>query len=333
MVLNYLITLFTTCFYFLIILFGLLVLIKIYLVLTLRTCTCKSNLDGKTVVITGGNTGIGFETAKILAERGARVVIASRNVSKSQAAVQAIIAATGNKKVECKSLDLSKFSSIKRFADDFNENYDRLDILINNAGFSTFEQVKTEDGIEKVMQVNHVGHVYLTNLLLNKIVSSRPSRIIFVASGAHMWHWFDPNDMVGNKPVNVWTRYSNTKLCNVLSAKALAKRVPKGVTVNSLHPGVAKTEIYEVVPGPLKAVSHFLLGTFCKTPEQCAQTSVHAASSPDLAEVSGQYFYDCEISKPINWSVNDEFAERVWDKTIALIEDRTRQLDANALIQ
>ncbi|KAL0820896.1 hypothetical protein ABMA28_005556 [Loxostege sticticalis] len=304
--------------------FAVLILIKIWLKLNTPMCTCKVRLDEKTVVVTGGNMGIGFETAKTLARRGARVVIASRNEVRSRAAVEAIIEATGNPRVEYKPLDLSKLSSVKQFADDFNKHYDRLDVLINNAAFNGFGHVKTEDGIEKVMQVNHVAPVYLTNLLLDKIVGSKPSRIIFVSSGAHNTHAIDPDDLEGRKPVNIWTKYSNSKVCNVLSAKALAKCVPERVAVNSLHPGVAKTELYDMVPWPLDALFNFVLENVCKTPEECAQTTIHLACSPHLERVTGQYFNDLEVDKT-HPSVTDELADRVWENTIALIEDRTRR--------
>ncbi|XP_063830234.1 retinol dehydrogenase 11-like [Ostrinia nubilalis] len=153
-------------------------------------CSCKVNLEGKIVVITGGNAGIGFETAKILAKRGATVVIASRNDAKSKAAAEKITEVTGNPNIFYKHLDLGRLASVKKFAEDFDKSFDRLDVLINNAGFTEAEQRHSEDGIENVMQVNHVAHIYLTNLLMPKIVASKPSRIIIVTSIAHETHKF-----------------------------------------------------------------------------------------------------------------------------------------------
>lgn len=185
--------------------------------------------------ITGGNSGIGFEIAKRLAHHRARVVIASRNAKKSIAGVERIVLATGNPNVEFKSLDLFKLSNVKRFAEDFNKYYDRLDILINNAGLIEFKQVFTEDGYENMMQVNHIGPSYLTHLLLDKVVSSKPSRIIFVGSNATLYHRLDPNGLIGRTPRFNIIRYGNSKLCNVLVSRALARRLPVGVTVNALH--------------------------------------------------------------------------------------------------
>ncbi|KAL0870347.1 hypothetical protein ABMA27_005358 [Loxostege sticticalis] len=288
-------------------------------------CMCQVDLTNKVVLVTGGNGGIGFETAKILAKRGARVVIASRNVEKSQAAVQAIIEASDNPKVEYKPLDLGKFASIKQFADDFKKSYDRLDVLINNSGLTDRHQTVTEDGIENLTQVNHVGPTYLTTLLLDLLIASKPSRIIFVSSIAHKTHDFDPDDVKGLRRLAPWLRYGNTKLANILIARALSKTLPEGVTANSLHPGTASTEIF-LVPRMLKKPFFFLLDCFFKTTEECAQTSVHLAMAPALANVTGEYFDECRIAKT-HKVVTDDLAEKVWKNTMALIEEKSRNLE------
>ncbi|XP_028159119.1 retinol dehydrogenase 13-like [Ostrinia furnacalis] len=301
--------------------------IKIWIEVTKKMCSCKVNLEGKIVVITGGNTGIGFETAKILAKRGATVVIASRNDAKSKAAAEKITEVTGNPNIFYKHLDLGRLASVKKFAEDFDKSFDRLDVLINNAGFTEAEQRHSEDGIENVMQVNHVAHIYLTNLLMPKIVASKPSRIIIVTSMAHATHKFQRDDLLlGKRRLNFWTRYANSKLCNLLSAKAMAKRLPEGVTVNSLHPGMGKSDIFAKIPDCPKKILYFIMDRICKTVVECAQTSVHLACAPSLASVSGLYFDDCEVTTP-HHTVTDELAEQVWTDTLSLIEDRTKRFE------
>ncbi|XP_045762593.1 retinol dehydrogenase 11-like [Maniola jurtina] len=195
-----------------------------------QRCKCKRQLHGKVALVTGGNSGIGFETAKDLAKRGARVVIASRNDKKSAKAVAIIKEATGNNDVEYRHLDLAKFDNIREFAKNFNKDFDRLDILVNNAGCGEIKEAKTEHGIDFLMQINYIGPFLLTQLLLDKLVVSKPSRIVMVSSFLHAHASLVPEEITYAKPVNSYIRYARTKLCNILWAKELAKRVPKGVT-------------------------------------------------------------------------------------------------------
>lgn len=285
-------------------------------------CTSNARLDGKVVIVTGGSLGIGVETARDLARRGARVVIASRNVKKGNEVVTDIIATTNNPKVEFKSLDLSKFSSIINFVKDFNENYERLDILVNNAGVAGIRQAYTEDGIEKIMQVNYVGPFLLTHLLMEKLKSSRPSRIVIVSSIAHRSHKLDPNDIIGKRPLDYWVRYSNSKVCNILWAKALAKRLPEGITVNSLNPGLVKTDIFHRYSKIRQIIVLLFIDLFFKTPVEGAQTTMHLCVAPELENVSGQYFSECKIEEPQKIVKDDLVVEKVWAETMLLIKDK-----------
>ncbi|XP_063834832.1 retinol dehydrogenase 11-like [Ostrinia nubilalis] len=285
-------------------------------------CKCTTKLEGKVALVTGGNSGIGFETAKDLARRGATVVIASRNIEKSEAAVKDIIEATGNRNVFYKSLNLLKFSSIEKFADEFNKAYDRLDILVNNSGSSLAKQSLSEDGVEKVIQTNYVGPFLLTELLMDKLKASQPSRIVIVASVAHEFHDIDAEDVVGMKPAGVWTRYSNSKMYNILWAKALAKRLPKGVTANALHPGVVKTEIFNVLSIKVRNIVLWVIGTFFKNSEEGAQTTIHLCVAPSLEGVSGEYFEDCRMSAANRVTNDEKLVDKVWESTMTLVKDR-----------
>ncbi|MBQ5154018.1 SDR family NAD(P)-dependent oxidoreductase, partial [Macrococcus caseolyticus] len=156
--------------------------IKIKLEPVKGVCTSNARLDGKVALVTGGNQGIGLETARGLASHGATVVIACRDKDKSAQAIADIIATTGNKNIEFRHLDLASFSNVRQFAEDFNKAYDRLDILVNNAGCGGYSFSLTKDGVSEVMQINYFGPFLLTNLLLDKLKASKPSRIIIVSS-------------------------------------------------------------------------------------------------------------------------------------------------------
>lgn len=285
-------------------------------------CTSNARLDGKVVIVTGGSLGIGVETARDLARRGARVVIASRNAQKGNEVVADIIATTKNPNVEYKTLDLSKFSSIIQFVKDFNDNYERLDILVNNAGVAGIRQTNTEDGIEKIMQINYVGPFLLTRLLIDKLKASKPSRIVIVSSVAHRSHKLDPNDIIGKRPLDFWSRYANSKVCNIMWAKALAKRLPEGITVNSLNPGLVKTDIFHRYSKLRKMIINIFIDIFFKTPVEGAQTTLHLCVAPELEHISGKYFSDCKIEEPHKIVKDESVVEKVWENTMLLIKDK-----------
>lgn len=207
-------------------------------------CRSKARLDGKVVLITGGNTGIGKETALGLASRGTRVYLACRDMKKGQLALDEIRKISGNKEIFLKKLDLASCKSIRAFVKDFLAIEKQLHILILNAGVMFTPYKKTEDGFEFQFGVNHLGHFLLTHLCLDRIKESAPSRIIVVSSLAHFPASVDFNDMQWTKRYNAYLSYCRSKLANVMFARELAKRVSEsGVTVCSLHPGTVYTEI------------------------------------------------------------------------------------------
>lgn len=275
-------------------------------------CKCSAQLKGRVALVTGGNSGLGLETARMLANRGATVVIASRDAKKSQDAVADIISTTGNPRIDYKHLDLAKFSSIRKFVADFNQTFDRLDILVNNAGCAGLRPSPTEDGIEKVMQINYLGAFLLTNLLLDKLKASKPSRIVNVSSLAHIFAKFDPDDVAGLKTKGYFTRYANSKLCQVLWTKALARRLPDGVTANVLHPGVVKTEIFNRLPPRALTLVEGLISLLFKTAREGAQTSVHLCVAPELEHATGGYYDECRPGKESKLAKDDKLIEKVW---------------------
>lgn len=293
--------------------------LKLWLEPVKGVCKCKVKLNGKVALVTGGNSGIGLETARDLARRGARVIIACRNAKLSQEAIADIVKTTGNTNVEFRHLDLSQFSSVRSFAEEFNRTVDRLDILVNNAGCAGLKRTPTVDGIDKVIQINYLGAFLLTNLVLDKLILSKPSRIVNVSSYAHAYFPnFDPDDLAGLKTKGYWTRYCNSKLCQVLWTRALAKRLPAGVTANVLHPGVVKTNIFEKMPDGWRWLLLTVIQLVFKTAREGAQTSVHLCVAPELEDATGGYYVDCQISQSSKLSRDDALADKVWNDSIFL---------------
>ncbi|CAH0696347.1 unnamed protein product [Spodoptera exigua] len=283
---------------------------------------CKSNarLDGKVALVTGGNQGIGLETARELAARGARVIIACRGAEKSAEAIQDIVATTGNEQVEYMHLDLSRFSSVRKFAADFNNKYDRLHILVNNAGSGGDKPRYTEDGIDFVMQVNYFGPFLLTKLLTEKLIASKPSRVVIVSSILHYFGQINVDTLdkiIGHSIKSKFYNYSNSKLCGVLWAKALAKKLPEEVSVNSLHPGVVRTNIFSKLPFWFLKIFTFLCDLLnFKTPKEGAQTVVHLCVAEEVQNVRGKYFVECCEAKYRRVADNEDVVEKVWNKSL-----------------
>lgn len=282
------------------------------------SCRSQVKLHGKTVIITGGNTGIGKETAIDLAKRGARVILACRSQSKGDNAVKDIIQASSNKNVVFRSLDLASFKSIKQFAANIHKNEERLDILINNAGVLMCPYTETEDGYEMQFATNHLGHFLLTHLLLNKLKVCAPSRIVVVSSIVHFYGKIDFDNLLGKKKYKPFAAYTQSKLANVLFAYELAKRLRgTGVTANSLHPGVVNTNIarhFSLLKNKMiRATLLFFLWPIHKTPQNGAQTSIYCAVDPSLNNVSGRYFTDCCQKKCAEQGCDDGVARKLWE--------------------
>jgi retinol dehydrogenase-12 len=272
---------------------------------------------GKTVLVTGANTGIGLETAAGLAAQGANVVITARDPAKGKAAVEEIRGRHPDAKVDVMQLDLSHLDDVRTFAKDFAARHPKLDVLVNNAGLVLDKRTLTDDGYETTFQVNHLGPFLLTNLLLDNLKAAAPSRIVNVASAAHRGAKLDFDDLQtdnasGFRSMRV---YGTTKLCNILFTRELARRLAgTGVTANSLHPGTVRTGFGRDgdISG-LFAVGIKIGGVFFKSPAQGARTSIHVASAPDLESTSGEYFVNRRVSKPSAAARDDEQARRLWE--------------------
>ncbi|MBN3277866.1 RDH13 dehydrogenase, partial [Polyodon spathula] len=258
-------------------------------------CRSKARLDGKTVLITGANIGIGKETAQDLARRGARVIMACRDMDKASEAAEEIRQKTGNGNVVIKKLDLASLESVRHLAEEIQHEEERLDLLINNAGIMMCPKWKTEDGFEMQFGVNHLGHFLLTNSLLDLLKKSSPSRIINVSSLAHEKGQIHFDDINLDKDYDPYKSYRQSKLANVLFTRELAHRLQgAGVTANSLHPGVVNTALGRHISPTIALWKRIIFAPFIllllKTPWQGAQTTIHCAVAEELEHTSGLYF-------------------------------------------
>ena len=284
-------------------------------------CHSTKRLDGKIVVITGANTGIGKETAVDLAKRGAKVIVGCRNLEKGKAALKEIQERSGSTDVFLEKLDLASLDSVRKFADSILKSEPRLDILINNAGIMMCPYQKTKDGFEMQFGTNHLGHFLLTMLLLDLLKKSAPSRIVNVSSYGHSMGSGKINfdDIHWEKSYSAWPAYYNSKLANVLFTRELSKRLEGShVTANSLHPGVVRTELARHIIYS-RVIFSLVLWYITKSPEQGAQTTIHCAVAEEMEGVSGKYLADCAIKEPCKGAQDDDAAKKLWDLSLKLV--------------
>ncbi|XP_059045580.1 retinol dehydrogenase 14 [Achroia grisella] len=307
---------------------GLLIIVRFYAQYTCGRYRANTRMDGKTVIVTGSTSGIGKETAKDLANRGARVIMACRNIGAADKIKEQIIDATKNSNIVVKKLDLSSFASIRAFAEDINKNEQRLDVLIHNAGYAeTFKKARSEDDIEMTMATNHYGPFLLTHLLIDLLKKSAPARVVVVASSLYR---LASVDLENPNPVDTLPGYLYyvSKEANILFTRELARRLEgTGVTANCLHPGLVDTGIWRNVPIPLSWGLGLIIKGFFKTPKKGCQTSVMLAVDEKLEKVNGKYFSDCQESS-LSDAVSDmSKARKLWEiseKLVKLEENDTK---------
>ncbi len=269
-------------------------------------------MQGKRVLITGANGGIGKVTAMELAKLGAVVVVAARDSEKTRAAMQEI-AAHGN--AEHLPVDLASLDSVRALARAYLERHDRLDVLINNAGVFPVKRTLTQDGFEAQFGVNHLAHFLLTNELLNALKASAPSRVVTVTSKLHKNGAIDFASFRGEGKYSAQKAYGQSKLANVLFAVELAERLADtGVTSNALHPGAVRTDIMRSVPGVLR----WLINLSFINVQEGAKTSIMLASDPALETVTGQYYDQCEPDAYSDLALDKTLRHRLWEESVAM---------------
>ncbi|XP_020859678.1 retinol dehydrogenase 13 isoform X1 [Phascolarctos cinereus] len=289
------------------------------------SCPSKATIHGKTVIVTGANTGIGKETARELAQRGGRIILACRDLDKCEAAAKEIRGDTLNHRVDARRLDLASLTSVRAFAKKIVEEEERVDVLINNAAVMRCPHWTTEDGFEMQLGVNYLGHFLLTNLLLEKLKASGASRVINISSLAHIAGHVDLEDLNWERrPYEAKAAYCQSKLAVVLFTRELSRRLEgTRVTANALHPGVASTELGRHTGMHKSVFSSTVLGPFfwllIKTPKLAAQPSIYLAVAPELSGVSGKYFNAFRQKDPAPQAQDDEAAQKLWARSARLV--------------
>jgi NAD(P)-dependent dehydrogenase (short-subunit alcohol dehydrogenase family) len=269
-------------------------------------------MNNKLCVITGANSGIGFETTKALAKQGAYIVMVCRNEDKAEAARQQIIDETSNPGIEIVLCDFAIQSEIRTAAEHIKKNYEKIDVLINNHGFVAAEREETVDGLEKTFAVNHIGYFLFTNLLLDHIKASDYARIVSVASEAHKTGEFDPENIQLAEGFSPMKAYGNSKLFNILFTKELAHRLTDThVTANCLHPGVVASNFAQSGSWIMKTL--FTIGKlFMVSPKKGAETSIYLATSDEVEKVNGAYFKNKKATTPSKTARDAGAASELW---------------------
>ncbi|KAH8386521.1 hypothetical protein KR093_001037, partial [Drosophila rubida] len=283
----------------------------------------ENRIDGKVVIVTGCNTGIGKETVLELARRGAKIYMACRDPARCEAARIEIIDRTQNQQLFNRSLDLGSLESVRNFVARFKTEETRLDLLVNNAGIMACPRSLTADGYEQQFGVNHLGHFLLTNLLLDRLKQASPSRIVVVSSAAHLFGKINREDLMSERNYGkFFGAYSQSKLANILFTRKLSQLLQgTGVTVNCCHPGVVRTELnrHFVAPGWVKSCIQTLALYFMKSPSAGAQTSLRLALDPSLESCSGDYYSDSMRFPLVPWARNMETADWLWRESEKLV--------------
>lgn len=276
------------------------------------------DLDGRTFLVTGANSGIGRETVLELAGRGARVFLANRSEQKTRPVIDKIVAQTGNSALEFVSLDLGDLASIRACANEFLQTGEPLHGLINNAGLAG-QRGMTKSGFELAFGTNYLGPFLLTGLLLDRLRESAPARIVNVSSIGHYRAAGIDFEAVRQptKSLTGLPEYSVSKLGNVLHAQELARRLERDrVTTYSLHPGAIATDVWRRVPWPVRP----LIKLRMQSPAEGARTSLYCATSPEVAADSGHYYDDCRRKEP-NPAAAPQLAGELWDRSTTWVEE------------
>jgi NAD(P)-dependent dehydrogenase (short-subunit alcohol dehydrogenase family) len=276
-----------------------------------------AGVRGKRVLITGATNGIGLAAAEALAARGAALAVVARSPERAEAAVSRIQAAGGEgTAVDVLVADLASQASVRTLAAEALERYERLDVLVNNAGAVNATRQLTEDGVELTWAVNHLAPFLLTTLLLDRLRQSAPARIVTTASDAHQGAHGIPFDDLGAERswgARGFRRYSETKLANILFTVELARRVEgSGVTANCFHPGLVATG-FNRNNGLLMRLAMSGMRVFSRTPQKGAETLVWLVDSPELWDQSGGYYVDRRRQVPSAAAQDPEAARRLWE--------------------
>lgn len=280
----------------------------------------KRNMVEKICMVTGSTSGIGLATAHALVEKGATVIMVGRNTQKANVIMKEIKQTTPDASVDALIGDLSEFDQVRQLTREFKENYQRLDVLINNAGGYYFRRTENSAGVEMTFALNHLGHFLLTNLLQEMILASAPARIVNVSSGSHIGQLLDFSNLQLTTGYTGMKAYGQSKLANLYFTYELARRLEgTGVTVNALHPGFVRTNIGANNFGPLGSLVRKAIDLFAGDVSKGAATVVYLASNPDVSGVTGKYFVDCEPVPSSDASYDEATAKHLWEVSAEIV--------------
>ena len=273
-----------------------------------------SELQGKTVVITGATSGIGRATAIGLARLGPRLILLGRNPERCDETLAELKSETGRSDIDLVRCDLSSLSGIRGAADEIKDLTTDIDILVNNAGVTMMRRTETDDGFETTFAVNHLAYFALTGLLLPNILGSAPARIVNVSSDAHRFvKGIDLDDLQSERSFSGLRVYGQSKAANIHFTRELARRLEgTGVTVNALHPGGIRSNLGRG-NGFWTNALHRVAQVFLKSPEEGARTSLHLASHPAVADTTGGYWAKSRPAEPAAHCLDAETAQKLWE--------------------
>ncbi|MBF6589643.1 MAG: SDR family oxidoreductase [Ktedonobacterales bacterium] len=276
-------------------------------------------MEGHVCLVTGANAGLGFVTAEALAARGARVILVGRDAARTQAAATRMRQRTGSQAIDVLLADLSAQARVRQLAQEVLERYDRLYVLVNNAGALFTTRQVTVDGLERTFALNHLAPFLLTNLLLERLRTSAPARIITVASAAHVGARIPFDDLQQERHrYRGLTVYGQSKLANILFTYELARRLAgTRLTANTLHPGFVATG-FARNNGAAARIGMTLLRPIMIGPERGARTAIYLATAPEVADISGRYFANRKPTESSLASYDQDAARRLWEVSARL---------------
>ncbi|TFH00320.1 MAG: SDR family oxidoreductase, partial [Candidatus Thorarchaeota archaeon] len=279
-----------------------------------------TDMLGKICIVTGSNSGIGKETVLALAEMGASVVMAVRNLERGQAALEEILQQIEEPHIELMQCDVASKSSIEKFASEFNSNFDSLHVLVNNAGAVFNRRQMTDDGFERTIAVNYLGPFLLTRELLPLLKSSAPARVVNLSSGLYKSGRVNLDDLQSEKKYSSQKVYRNAKLLLLMQTYSLARKLEgSGVAVNAVLPGFVATNLGKNSGSRMQDLMFGMMKPFQSKPKKGAETSVYVASSPEVEGLSGKCFSKKQVISTTELSNDESLQNQLWDKTGELL--------------
>jgi len=277
-----------------------------------------NSMREKTVLITGATSGIGYEAALELAKRGARIIFNSRDMEKGEKIQQKLIDKSGNNHIHVFPCDLGSLHQVKVFAHRVLDQFDRLDVLINNAGVLHESYTTTQDGLEATFAINHLAHFLLTTLLTDRLLEREHARIVNVSSASHKGSKIHFDDLQLKDKYWMMRAYGQSKLAMILFTRSLSEKyASQGLIANAMHPGVINTGIIRNT----NYILQFFFWLISRSPRQGAQTIIYLAADPEVSDISGEYFVNKRVQRASSEAYNPETADRLWEMSEQMIRE------------